>query len=155
MTQRRRTDPDVVRRIRDLAGSGYSGPSIERLMSVDPDYADRLPSLRTIQDIMRESEPVTEWWSVTEASVEEARLVLPVLRERIDHLRKLDAAYRARHGQPPAKAQTVRIARELGAWIAKVRGVAPSLALDKAYKLALRYWMKPGPELDEELARHL
>ena len=39
--------------------------------------------------------------------------------------------------------------------IAKVRGIVFNLEPDEAYKLALRYWMNPTPDLDEELARRL
>ena len=145
MTQRR-TEPDVVHRITELADAGYTGAAIERLLSADPDYADRLPSLRTIQSIIADSEPITEWWSVSQADPDEARLVLPVLLYRARHLRELDPTY----GNAP-----LRLAKGLAQWIAKVRGVTPSLAPDAAYKLALRYWMKPTPDLDEELARHL
>lgn len=154
MAQQRRTEPDVIHRIQELAGSGYTGAAIERLLSVDPDYADRLPAIRTIQGIIRESGRSEEWWSVADASPDEARLVLPVLRWRARQLRSLDAAYRERHGGPPLTGP-VRLANGLAIWIAKVRAIAPRLALDAAYRLALRYWTNPSPDLDEELAQHI
>lgn len=143
MTRRRRTDPEVVQRIRELAGDGYTGPAIERLLSNT--YADRTPSLRTIQDIMREQPVTTEWWSVADATADEARLVLPVLADRIQHLAEME-------GVPVRKLGTVRIDKELGAWIAKVRAIEPSLPPRQAYRLAWRYWLNPTPELDAELA---
>jgi hypothetical protein len=146
MTQRRRTDPYIVGRITELSSAGYTGPRIERLLSADPDWADELPSLRTIQDIARKAEPTTEWWNMAEADLDEARAVLPVLLWRVNWLRRHEPGY----GN-----QALRIAKGLAKWIAKVRGIAPSLAPNEAYKLALRYWMKPTPDLDEELARAL
>ena len=150
MAQRRRTDPEVVQRIRELAADGYTGPAIERLLSTD--YADRTPSLRTIQSIMREQPVTSEWWSVAEASVEEARLVLPVLADRIRYLNQAHAAQQTRHGLVARPLGTVRLARDLAGWIAKVRAIEPTLPLREAYRLAWRYWMNPSPELDTYLA---
>lgn len=139
--QHRRTNPDVIQRIRELAGDGYTGPAIERVLSGDPEYADRTPSLRTIQDIAREQPVHDEWWSVAEASPEEARLVLPVLAERIGYL----------HGVHHLRG-TVRLAKGLGEWIARVRSIAPDLPLTEAYRTAWRYWSDPSPELDQAFA---
>lgn len=138
---RRRIDPDVIQRIHEMAGEGYTGPAIERVLSADPEYADRTPSLRTIQDVARDTPEVTEWWSVAEADPTEARLVLPVLAERTRYLRTLH------HTTEP-----VRIARDLGRWIAKVRAIEPALPPREAYRLAWRYWVNPSPELDAYLA---
>ena len=144
----RRTEPDVIHRIHELADLGYSGAAIERLLSADPDYADRLPSLRTVQDIIKDmwntEEP--EWWSVAQATPDEARLVLPVMLYRARYLRKLDPDYNM---------LPLRLAKGLAHWIAKVRGVAINLTPSEAYKLALRYYINPTPDLDEELARRL
>jgi len=142
---RRRTDPDVLERIRELASDGYGGPAIERLLTSTPEYADRTPSLRTIQSVARESPPTSEWWSVAEASAEEARLVLPVLADRIAHLAEME-------GVSIRKLGTVRLARELAAWIAKVRAIEPSIPPREAYRLAWRYWSNPKPDLDQYLA---
>lgn len=155
MTQRR-TDPDVVARIRELAVTGHTGPSIERLLSADVAYADRAPSLRTIQGIMRETEAKpAEWWSVTDASPEEARLVLPVLAEQIRRRATIERAYLERHGKrltnsPP---ESFRLHRELAQWIAKLRAIAPDYP--EIYSLAIRYWFGAGPEQDAKLARWL
>lgn len=154
MTQRR-TDPDVLDRIRDLAADGYSGPAIERLLTADPEYADRTPSLRTIQSIARDTPTTSEWWSVAEASADEARLVLPVLADRIAYLTEAHEKQRTRHGQHVAPLGTVRLARDLAVWIAKVRSVGPDLPPREAYRLAWRYWSNPTPELDAELALRL
>ena len=155
MTQRRRTDPDVVQRIRELAVSGHTGPSIERLLSADPAYADLAPSLRTIQGIMREKviEPA-EWWSVADASPEEARLVLPVLASQIRRRAQLERAYFAKHGRRLSSlpAGAFRLHRELAGWIARLRTIAPDMPVDDAYSLAIRYWFTPTPYLDAYLA---
>jgi hypothetical protein len=144
MTQRRRTDPDVLAHIRELASDGYSGPAIERLLTRS-EYADRTPSLRTIQDVMREAPSTSAWWSVAEASAEEARLVLPVLADRITHLAEME-------GVPIRKLGTVRLARELAVWIAKVRAIEPAIPPRAAYRLAWRYWLDPTPDLDQTFA---
>lgn len=156
MAQRRRTDPEIVQRIRELAVTGHTGPSIERLLSVD--YADRTPSLRTIQGIMRErtAEPA-EWWSVTEATAEEARLVLPILAEQIRRRATLEATYFEKHGRriSDLPVGALRIHRELAGWIAKLRTIAPELPLSDAYSLAIRYWFADdNPYLDAYLALH-
>lgn len=143
---RRRTDPEIVQRIRELASDGYTGPGIERLLSNA--YADRTPSLRTIQSVMHEAPVSSEWWSVAEASAEEARLILPVLADRIRHLAEME-------GVPIRKLGTVRIARDLAQWIAKVRAIEPSLTPREAYRLAWKYWLNPTPELDAALALRL
>lgn len=137
---KRRTDPDVVQRVHELASDGYNGAAIERVLSADPEYADRTPSLRTIQDIARDVPVSTEWWSVAGASAEEARLVLPVLADRVDQLKG--------HGLRG----TVRLDKELAQWVAKVRAIAPDLPPREAYRLAWRYWASPSPELDQQLA---
>jgi hypothetical protein len=149
---RRRTEPDVLDRIRELAADGYSGPAIERLLSVDEGYADRTPSLRTIQSVARETPVTSEWWSVADASAEEARLVLPVLADRIAYLKEAHEAQRSRHGLHAAPLGTVRLARDLATWIAKIRAIEPDLPLRDAYRLAWRYWSNPTPELDAYLA---
>lgn len=155
MAQRRRTDPDIVLRIRELAVSGHTGPSIERLLSAE--QPDLTPSLRTIQGIMRETEAKPdEWWSVAEASPEEARLVLPVLAAQIRRRGQVEAAYFAKHGrhlsQLPAGA--LRLHRELAEWIAKLRTIAPEMPDDDVYSLAIRYWFGSTPYLDAFLALH-
>ena len=94
---------------------------------------------------MRETPPTSEWWSVAEATADEARLVLPVLADRITHLAEME-------GVSIRKLGTVRLARELAAWIAKVRAIEPSIPPREAYRLAWRYWSNPKPDLDEYLA---
>lgn len=155
MAQQHRIDPDIVGRIRELAVTGHTGPSIERLLSVD--YADHTPSLRTIQGIMRErtADP-SEWWSVTTATAEEARLVLPVLAEQIRRRATIETAYEAKHGRriTDLPAGALRIHRELAEWIAKLRTIAPDLPLSEVYSLAIRYWFGATPYLDAYLALH-
>ena len=148
----RRTDPDIIQRIQELASDGYSGPAIERLLTSAAEYADRAPSLRTIQSVAREAPPTSEWWSVAEASAEEARLVLPVLADRIAYLQEAHAAQRSRHGMRVIGIGTVRLAKDLAVWIAKVRAIEPSIPPREAYRLAWRYWSNPKPDLDQYLA---
>jgi hypothetical protein len=145
---RRRTDPNVLQRIRELSSDGYTGPAIERMLTADAEYADRTPSLRTIQDVMREQPVTSEWWSVAEATPEEAALVLPVLADRITHLAEME-------GVSIRKLGTVRLAKDLAGWIAKVRAIEPSIPPRDAYRLAWRYWLNPTPDLDQDLALRL
>lgn len=157
MAQRRRTNPDVVLRIRELTWAGHTGPSIERLLSADPQYADSAPSLRTIQSIMRETEAKPdEWWSVAESSPQEARLVLPVLAAQIRRRAELEQVYFAKHGRrlSPLPAGALRLHRELAGWIAKLRTIEPEIPVNDAYSLAIRYWFGATPYLDAYLALH-
>lgn len=155
----RRIDPEVVQRIRELSALGHHPAGIERHLSADEEFADRTPHVRTIQKVVRDITPAEprDWWSVTEATAEEARLVLPVLAEQIRRRANLEAAYEARHGRriSDLPAGALRIHRELAAWIAKLRTIAPELPLSEAYSLAIRYWFADtNPYLDAYLALH-
>jgi len=81
----RRTDPDVRARIADLARLGWTASRIEEKLGADRDLQGRVPSLRTIQALVR---PIrqgrkSETWSLSTAGGSEAQPVLAALRVAI------------------------------------------------------------------------
>lgn len=122
---KRRQDPDVLRRIHEMAQDGWTGAAITR--QLEDEFGDRAPrSERTVQDIVRKAPrpaPPSKWWSIGEAPADEAAAVVPVLGELV----------RQRIAD--------RISQDLGPMIAKLREVAPDMPAIPTFRMASRYLM--------------
>jgi hypothetical protein len=79
------TDPDVADAIRDMSlrDSRWSASAIHRVLDDDERFRGRVPEPRTITRYMTKVRTVdpAERWQLLDATLDEARLVLPVLRE--------------------------------------------------------------------------
>ena len=88
MAQRRRTrrtDPDVVSLIERLALEGWTATQTLRQLEGSDEYADRAPSLRTVQDIARRVTPQSpgEQWTFATSDPDDAGTVLAALAAAI------------------------------------------------------------------------
>ena len=85
----RRTDPDIRARIINLARLDWTPSRIEEKLSLDPEFATRVPSKRTIEfiagPIRRQKRGDTgDTWNFASSEGDEARLLLPILRWAIE-----------------------------------------------------------------------
>lgn len=141
----RRTDPDVLAFVRELASKGYAPRRIfDRLGQTDR-FSGRTPSLRTLYALIGEMTPTPgPGWRMAAADPDDAALILPVLGAvtrnsdgRIGHFTDATAG-----------------------WIARIRRVAPMLEPIAAYRWAVRYQTATAAgrdtgELDRELSRDM
>lgn len=144
--RRRNQDPAVLARIRDLAETGASAKDIEVSIGQDRDLADRrLPSLRTIQEIVQElsgTDP-TEAWSLADAEPGD-----PLTRVLLDI--KADVISRTR-------GRAKDITRGEASWVGRLLDAAPSLPPQVLHRMAQAYLRaqersEPVSELDAILA---
>lgn len=143
----RRIDVEIREQIEAWAAQLLSGPEIERRLGLDERYSTRVPSLRTIQSVMRESampaiRPDAEAWTVATAPADEAQHVLPVLGCVIDQ----------------TAGRVVSLRRDHAAWVARLRAALPHLGEWHIYLQAGRYVNAiergtPTAWLDRDLAR--
>jgi hypothetical protein len=112
-------DPDVEDELRTMLVLGETPTRALDRLAQDATYADRLPSLRTVERMRREVKPTGERWSFAASSPDEARFVLPVLAAVVEGYGSLS--------------------KETAGWIAKVRRAAPSLDPRNAFLWAIRY----------------
>jgi hypothetical protein len=150
MTQRRkrprRIDPEVREEIERLTGQ-LSGPQISRKLELDERFADLVPSLRTIQSVMREASipdirTQADVWSLATAAPGEAEHVLPVLGCVMDR----------------TAGKVTELRRDHAAWIARLRGALPHLDAWYIYLQAGQYAKAieqgiPSNTIDLRLAR--
>ena len=133
------TPIDVVVEIHTLAAAGANAAQIERHLSAVPEFADRLPGLRTIQKFARQVKVGERTWSAMKAHPVEAHLVMPVLGEL------------ARRGI------VTSLAPAMAQWIASVRRIRPEIDLYDAFRFAVRYQSATPAqmqEIDVDLAQH-
>lgn len=124
--RRRRIDPDIMEAIEDMAAKGIGGAAITRALEKDGRFAGRVPSERTVQNVVRELSPPdpSESWSLADAADgEEAAMVLPVLA----------AVIRASAGK------VSMVTRSEADWIVKLSRVAGDLPAWALYRLAGKY----------------
>lgn len=101
-----------------------SPSQIYEYLSGQERFADRMPSLRTIQRLVKEMEPPdpTEEWRLADTEPEDARLVLDVLAA-------VTVKTRGR----------ARLTRATAEWVIRVRRAAPTLDPFEAYLYAREY----------------
>lgn len=124
MTTQRRMNLDVLQKIEEFALQGRSAAQIHRQLDKEDGYRGGVPTLRTVQRVVKEITPrdPSEPWSLGD-NVEGEALIVPVLAELIE---RTDG--RRRH-----------LTRSEATWIARIRSVAPGLALWHCYMLAVAY----------------
>lgn len=141
----RRIHPDVQAEIENLALKGFGASQInvklhEHFGAKEP---SKLPHLKTIQRVISDTVPrdSTAPWRLADAVAEDAALVLPVLAAVIEE----------------SEGRVANLTIGQARWIAKLRHVAPDLALWTVYVLANTYmrceeWNMPTADLDAYLA---
>ena len=109
---RPRIDPDVIAKIQEWTADGWGQSAILEKFDEDENFKHRVPSLRTISTYARpiRRRVLSPLWSV-ERSSEEAALVLPALRDRIER------------SQGRMRRLTIDEAR----WVARIRLAAPAV----------------------------
>jgi hypothetical protein len=130
-TRGRRTDPEVVEAIGELAvREGLKAPAIRLRLQGDERYVGRVPADdRTIRAVIARyrkqlaarPRALPPRWLLANASGGEAALVLPVMRAK------------AEHGASPI------LDTDQAAWIVKIRTAAPAIPPWDAFLLAQRY----------------
>ncbi|MDQ2934070.1 MAG: hypothetical protein M3R49_03645 [Chloroflexota bacterium] len=155
---RPRTDPDIVAAVKDLARKEWSGPKITEKIAADERFADRAPSLKTVQNIMRDARMPeiradAEAWTVATAPADEAEYVLPALGCLIDRtggaatrIRRDHAAWVARIGAALPALDPWRIYIEAGEYAKAIEREEPTASLDR--RLAELAW-QPYAEAEE------
>ncbi|MEW5989727.1 MAG: hypothetical protein AB1736_00070 [Chloroflexota bacterium] len=152
MTRRqrpRRTDPDIVGVIERLALEGWNAAQTLRHLEASVDYADRAPSLRTVQDIARRVTPRNqgERWAFDTSDPDDAGPVLDALAAVIERTGGL----------------VPRLTTEEAAWVARIaaarrgssedRPIPPITAWECArLYVARRQFGQPTDSLDAFLA---
>jgi len=132
----------VVEAIEERAREGYTPAQIERELSQMPQYATRLPTIRTIQRIVADVKDVSPEWSIATADPADLPLVVGVLPELVEQTGGRRLAFTTSEA----------------AWVARVRRAAPDLAAKwalwlAAYKYLTRDQKKePTTDLDLLLA---
>lgn len=154
----RRIDVEIREQIETLANERLSGPQIQERLSLNKEFAARVPSLRTIQSVMREAlvpavRADAEAWTVATAAADEAQHVLPVLgcvidrtRGRVTQLRRDHAAWVARIRAAVPHLGEWRIYLEAGQYADAVERGISTAAIDR--RLASLAW-EPGKEAEE------
>jgi len=119
------TDADIEDEIRRQALKGQPPNEITRTLELDPRFADRAPSLRTVQRYVKKftAKDTSEPWTWAEADGEEAALVLPVLGAVMER----------------TEGRVTHFTKEQAKWVAKVRGAAPDLDAWYAWGVAMAY----------------
>jgi hypothetical protein len=143
----RRIDVEVREQIEMLAAEGLTGPQIIRRLELDEKFADRMPSLRTVQSLVREFQlPAIQTdedaWSVATAPADEAQHVLRVLGCVIDQ----------------SGGRVTRLRRDHAAWIARIASAVPHMDAWSVYLRAGEYVKAvergdSGGDLDRGLAK--
>jgi hypothetical protein len=123
----RRIDPEVYNVIVEMASrpTPFSGPRIREALERQFGY-ERLPSVRTIQDVIREvAAPldVGQRWSLLTSDGEEASLVLPAISELI----------RGSMGRING------MGKPLAELVVKISRAAPGIPPTEAIRMAARY----------------
>ncbi len=136
--KRRRTWPaPVLERITELLAAGETPAKIEEQLKHDKklkEYreAEKIPGQRTIYDLRRElfPGPASGMWSLIDDDVDEAALILPVLREM----------------NRPGSGGFLgwNVPKPLAHWIFRVRTADPEIPLREAFYQALRYLQAEG-----------
>lgn len=139
---RRNTDSDVLAAIHErMLIKGIAGAAIHRELEADDQFRGRVPSLRTVQTIVRDysTQDDSGSWGLADAQGDEASLVLPVLRSLL-------------HEEDGRR----HLSKDEAKWIVRVRRAAPELKPIGAYLLARAYLLQEQQEEDtEELDRLL
>lgn len=149
-TRGRRTDPEVVEAIGELAvREGLKAPTIRLRLQGDERYAGRVPADdRTIRaviaryrrQLVARPEALPPRWLLANATGDEAALVLPVMKAK------------AEHGALPI------LNTAEAAWVVKIRSAAPTMPPWDALLLAgqyLRTLRDSSPGATEGLDRFL
>jgi hypothetical protein len=147
MAKRSYIDGDVRDAIVVLAleKPGWNATDIHRALQQDERVAGRLPTVRTVQSMVKDARPrdASGPWSLADGDVSgaDAALILPVLA----------AVVREREGHVPG------VTRREAAWIVKLRRAVPDLPPWETYRLARRYLVRedrkePCMDLDLFLA---
>lgn len=125
MTTQRRIDLDVQQQIEELALQGRFAAQIHRELDRHEEYRGRVPTLRTVQRVVKEITPrdPSGVWSLSGSPDIDATLVMPVLAEVIER----------------TEGERKHLTRSEAGWIAKIREVAPALDLWHCYMLAVAY----------------
>ena len=144
MAPRQRIDIDVQREIERLALSGWGAAQIEHdIRERDDELSARLPTLRTIQRIVKALTPedTSDTWTLLESEPEHIGAVLEVLA----------AMVRWTGGQKTS------FTKAEARWIIAVRNAASDLPPREVYTLGKLYLLREGqkrtsPDLDALLA---
>ena len=125
LTTPRRTDGDVRVEIENLGLRGWSATQVEERLLTQDEMRHRLPSLRTIQRILRELPKADDSgeWSLASADKADAPPVLEVLREVIE--------------QTEGRIRTLTLKE--ADLISKLRSAAPALSPWRTYTVARTY----------------
>ncbi|CAN5246616.1 hypothetical protein BH23CHL1_BH23CHL1_13500 [soil metagenome] len=129
LAQRKRPryiDGDVQDAIETLAIDTDWGPTqIQRHLEAKPEFAGRLPKIRTFQDVVKEvrSADPTETWSVHDSNPETANLVLETI-----------AVMMVQTG-----GSVRNVTKGLAEWIVKVGTICPKMSYPNVYRMAWLY----------------
>lgn len=122
----RNLDDDVLEELDHLLlNKNFSVKETTALLGRDPRFQGRAPSENTVRDrrnYLRERD-ATQPWSLEDADVEDARRILPVLKD----------AWQRSGGRRRS------LTRREADWVARLQGVSPTLTPEGTLKLALRY----------------
>lgn len=123
--KRRHVPLEVERAIEDLALKGWEPIQIYRNLEGKEKFKDKLPSLRTVQTIVKQGRPrdTTGAWTLEDSAAGDAALVLETLAAVIEYSEGLTTAFTIKQAE----------------WIVRIRRAAPDLHLWAAYHLAWSY----------------
>ena len=138
-TPKRKIAGDIIKDIQILAlMEAWAPAAVHRLLSDEPKYKGRVPSLRSVQRIFRDALPKSgpEPWRLQDSEGQEAALILPVIGALM----------------ASTKGRFLYITQDLAKWIVRVRQVAADLhPLNSAY-VAVEY-LRLAEEEEESTRR--
>lgn len=132
MTTLRRIDLAVQQKIEELALQGRSAAQIHRELDRQEEFWRRLPTLRTVQRVVKEITPrdSSGVWRLADSPLlaerspnSDAALIMPVLAEVIER----------------TEGKRKHLTRSEAAWVARVRTISPTLDMWNSYMLAVAY----------------
>lgn len=127
--------PDVLERIVELGiGRGIAGTEVHRRLQDDQRYTARLPSLRTVQDIIRQHTPRATSAAWVLADVDEPTDMTDTGPDEIPFVMDVLAAVIA---ITSGRQNTISLAEVK--WVVKLHRAAPDLPRWGVYRLARRY----------------
>jgi hypothetical protein len=133
---RPRTDPDIVGQIEVWAGDGFGPGSIREKLLGDDRFRSRAPSLRTVSQYAGRirKKQLSPYWNL-EDSPEGAALIMPALREKIEH----------------SFGRERRLTVDEARWLARIRTAAPNIPIASAFVRARAMtWVNAGDEGEAE-----
>lgn len=129
----RKISPEIQARISKLAAGRTSAAKIHREILSDFGDTNDTPSVRTVQDIVRDvrSEEPFERWSVASSSPEDAALILPVYAAVTDRFIEEYPSLGVRDAE----------------WVVRIRKVVPDLPAFAVYEVAFSYGIRRRRDL--------